>query len=32
MRPDETRFHLLLGRRDWQRCRLWQDGEETPPR
>ncbi|MEA3061805.1 MAG: hypothetical protein QOJ94_1586 [Sphingomonadales bacterium] len=30
MRPDESRFHMLLGRRDWQRCRLWADGKETP--
>lgn len=29
MRPDESRFHMLLGRRDWQKCCLLQDGKET---
>ncbi|MEA3015841.1 MAG: hypothetical protein QOI38_563 [Sphingomonadales bacterium] len=29
MRPDESRFHMLLGRRDWERCGLWQDQKET---
>lgn len=30
MRPDESRFHMLLGRRDWERCSLWKDDTETP--
>jgi phage tail-like protein len=30
MRPDESRFHMLLGRRDWRTCSLRQGGTETP--
>jgi phage tail-like protein len=29
MRPDDSRFHMLLGRRDWERCSLWQGEKET---
>jgi phage tail-like protein len=30
MRPDESRFHMLLGRRDWQACSLSKGETETP--
>ncbi|HEX9945984.1 MAG TPA: phage tail protein [Allosphingosinicella sp.] len=30
MRPDESRFHMLLGRRDWQTSSLSQGETETP--